>query len=222
MDTPVIIVNFKTYEQGIGCRAVELARICDKVASDTGKSIAVSVSPVDVGKVSEAVSIPVLSEHMDPEEFGSHTGKVLAADLKENGASGTLLNHSEDRYRMDVLEQAVVHARKTGLISVVCANNSEMAEAIAAWQPDFIAVEPPELIGGKVSVSSARPEVISEAVEKVKRIDDNVKVLCGAGVHTREDVRKALKLGSTGVLLASGVVKSDDPEGELKDLASAL
>lgn len=222
LKTPIIIVNFKTYPQGVGKNAEELAKKCEQVAIETGKSIAISVTAADLFRVTQAVKIPVLSEHMDPDAAGSHTGKVLAEDIKENGAIGTLLNHSEDRYRLDRLEAAVRRAKEAGLVTVVCANNSEIAEAVAAWEPDYIAVEPPELIGTGVSVSKANPAIVTETVAKVKRIDPNIPVLCGAGVMNGEDVKKALELGAHGVLLASGVVKADDPVSVLRDMASGL
>jgi len=47
-------------------------------------------------------------------------------------------------------------------------------------------------------------------------------VLCGAGVKTGKDVKRALELGAVGVLLASGVVKSKDPKKALQDLVSLI
>ena len=80
---------------------------------------------------------------------------------------------------------------------------------------DVIAVEPPELIGGDISVSTARPELISDSVQKISK----VPVLVGAGVKNGADVRIARKLGAVGVLIASGVTKANDPEAVLLDLA---
>lgn len=215
--TPIIIVNFKTY--AVGTHAETLAKQCEQVSAETGASIAVAVSPPDLQRVSNSVKIPVLCQHMDPEGQGSFTGKIIAESILENGGAGTLMNHSEDRYMLDRLESAVARARQTGLISVVCAADSEMAEAIATWDPDMIAVEPPELIGGDVSVSSARPEVITDSIEKVHRIAPGIPVLCGAGIKTADDFRKAVELGAAGVLLASGIVKAQDPVRILKEMA---
>jgi len=47
-------------------------------------------------------------------------------------------------------------------------------------------------------------------------------VLCGAGISTGEDVKAAIGLGTEGVLLASGVVKSADPKAVLLDLVSGI
>jgi len=88
--------------------------------------------------------------------------------------------------------------------------------------PDMIAVEPPELIGTGISISKARPELITESLKQIRKVNRSVKVLCGAGVTTAEDVSKALELGSEGVLVASGVVKSKDPSAILQSMAGMM
>ncbi|MBU1200967.1 MAG: triose-phosphate isomerase [Nanoarchaeota archaeon] len=221
MKTPIIIVNFKAYKEGTGRNAVKLAKICEKVAKKTKKNIAIAVEEVDIRNISSKVKIPVLSEHLDSIREGAHTGNNLAEAIKENGAWGTLLNHSENRLRIDQLEESIKRAREVGLKTVVCANNSEIAEAVAAFEPDMIAIEPPELIGGDISVSTAKPQVITDTIKKVKRIA-NIPVLCGAGIKSGADVKKAIKLGAKGILVASGIVKAKDPEKALTELADAL
>jgi triosephosphate isomerase len=222
LKTPVIIINFKTYRSATGERALKLAKICEKVANEAKASIAVAVQASDIYRVSQEVSIPVLAEHIDDAEYGSHTGRILAEDVKENGAAGTLLNHSERRLRIDILEKSIERAKEAGLVVVACANDADTGKAISAYDVDFIAVEPPELIGGDISVSSAEPELITESVEKICGKQKCSKVLVGAGVKSGEDVRTALKLGAAGVLVASGITKADDPEKALKELVSGL
>jgi triosephosphate isomerase len=106
--------------------------------------------------------------------------------------------------------------------TIVCAADERMAQSVARFSPDFIAVEPPELIGGDISVTTAKPEVVRSAVNAVNRINPNVRVLCGAGVKTGEDARMALELGADGILLASGVVKSKEKELVVDELARAV
>lgn len=219
LELPVLIVNFKAYETSIGEKAVELAKLCEEVADQMKVSIAVAVQSPDIHAVSSAVSIPVFAQHVDPDEFGSHTGSVLAEDVKENGAAGTLLNHSEHRLRIDVIEDSIKKAKEAGLITVVCANDPDVGKAISTFEPDFVAVEPPELIGGDVSVAEADPEVVTESVMK---IDSGHKVIVGAGVKHASDVKKSLELGAVGVLVASGVTKADDPKQAVADLAKGL
>jgi triosephosphate isomerase len=88
--------------------------------------------------------------------------------------------------------------------------------------PDSVAVEPPELIGSGISVSQAQPEVIRGTVNLIRKVNDDVVILCGAGISNGDDVSAAMKLGSQGVLLASAVAKSDKPAEVLKSLAGPL
>jgi triosephosphate isomerase len=106
--------------------------------------------------------------------------------------------------------------------SVVCTNNAAVSRAAAAIHPTFVAVEPPELIGGDVSVTTADPGVVSRSVDLVKAVAGEVRVLCGAGVKTGADVRKALELGTDGVLLASGVALAEDVRSVARDLAAGV
>lgn len=218
MNLPIIIVNFKTYESATGQKALELAKIHERVAQETGVSMGVCVQPTDLKMIADAVSIPVFAQHIDPVSYGSSTGHIMPEAIKEAGAYGTLLNHAERQISMEVLEASINRAKELGLYTVVCANTPEAGVEIAKLGPDLIAVEPPDLIGGDVSVSSAEPEIITKACELI----GGDKLLVGAGVKTGEDVKTCIELGSCGVLLASGVTKADDPEAVLKDLANGL
>ena len=213
----MIIVNFKTYKNAVGKAAVELAKIHEKVAKELGVEIAVAVNALDVGKVAEAVSIPVFAQHIDNADFGSFTGSIIPEVAKELGCVGSLLNHSEKRLGEN-LPGCIAAAKRAGLAIILCAENAEEAEKFAAYSPEYIAVEPPELIGGDISVTTANPAIIEDSV---KRIGD-CQLLVGAGVKNGKDVATALKLGAKGVLLASGVTKAENPEEVLRDLASGL
>jgi len=81
-------------------------------------------------------------------------------------------------------------------------------------KPDYLAYEPEELIGGDVSVSDTKPGIIKDIVEAVKP----VKILVGAGIKTRKDIQKSIKLGAYGVLIASGVIKAEDKKKIIKEL----
>ena len=214
----MIIVNFKTYESAVGEAALALAKIHEVVAKETGAEIAVAVNALDLEKVAAAVEIPVFAQHVDAAKFGSFTGEIVPDLVKKMGAVGTLLNHSEKRLG-EKLAKCVTAAKTAGLKVVVCAEDDMEAEKIAAeLRPDFVAVEPPELIGGEISVTAANPEVVENSVKKVGA----TPLLVGAGVKNGEDVKTALKLGARGVLLASGVTKAENPAEVLRDLASGL
>lgn len=218
MDLPIIITNFKTYESATGDRALELAKIHEKVAKETGVNIGVAVQAVDLKMIASAVEIPVFAQHVDAVEYGAGTGHILPEAISKAGAVGTLLNHSERRINAGDLEKSIIRAKEAGLYVIVCAENADEGAEINKFNPDLIAVEPPELIGGDISVSTANPEIIKESVEKIGA----GKVLVGAGVKTGNDVKIANELGGSGILLASGITKAENPEEVLKDLVSGL
>ena len=218
MNLPIIITNFKTYEEGTGAKALELAKAHAKVATETGVSFGIAVQPTDLTMLSASISLPVFAQHVDAVDFGANTGAILPATVKSSGATGTLLNHSEKRVSMDHIKKAIEMAKALNLFTIVCAIDDNEAREIAKMGPDLIAVEPPELIGGDISVSKANPDLIKRSVEAVGK----GKLLVGAGVKTGEDIRIAIELGASGVLLASGVVKAKNPEEVLRELASGI
>jgi len=222
LKTPVLVVNYKIYDVSFGQKGLALAKTLERIAKENGVEIAVAVPMPDIRLISQSTALPVLSQHADAVEFGSHTGFTPLECIKEAGAVGTLINHSEHRLKLADIEFLVEKCRSLGMVSIVCANNVATSCAAAALEPDFVAVEPPELIGGDIAVSTARPEVISGTVEKVKRIAKSVKVLCGAGVKSGKDVARALELGAEGILLASGIVKAKDWEKATRDIVSGF
>jgi triosephosphate isomerase len=222
IDLPVIAINFKTYPQATGEKAVLLAQTCEKVAKEYGVSVVVAPQIPDLYRVSKAVDIPVFSQHLDAGDPGRFTGHVLGETLVESGCSGTLLNHSENRMLLADIEASVRKAEKLGLYTIVCTNNPLVSVAAASLNPSAVAVEPPELIGSGISVSQSQPEIISGTVDRIRAVNKDVVILCGAGIGTGQDVDAAIKLGSQGVLLASAVAKSDKPEEVLQGLVEPI
>ncbi len=221
MKTPVIIVNFKTYRQATGDNAVKLAKACEKAAKASGVNIVAAVQAADIYRVSCSAKIPVFAQHADNITYGKNTGHILPESIKEAGASGTLLNHAEHKIDYRTIEETINSCRRLGLTTVVCAEGKKEAAAVAKLNPDFIAVEIPELIGTLVSVSRANPEAVTSAIAEIKRVSD-IPVLCGAGVANGDDVLKALKLGTKGVLLATAITTAKNPEGALADLVKLI
>ena len=213
----VIIINFKAYAEGFGRRGYEIAKAAEQVAKRVDDYIAIAPTFLDIREFAK-LDIDVYAQHVDAVEFGSHTGRITAEMIKEAGAKGSLINHSERRLRLADIEFLVNKFKRLGLVSVVCTNNVPTTKAAAALDPDYVAVEPPELIGTGIPVSKAEPEVVEGAVRAAKEVNPNVKVLCGAGITSHEDYVAALELGAEGVLLASGVVKAKDPKRALEEL----
>ena len=217
MELPRIIVNFKAYREALGRRALEIAKAAEEVWKETGVLIGIAPQAVDLREIASSVEVPVFAQHVDPVEPGARTGSITAEAIKDAGAVGSLLNHSEKRMRIDEIETALNLLRKNGLISIVCANDPTVGKAVSDLKPDAVAVEPPELIGTGISVSEAKPEIVEKSVKMVQGI-----VYVGAGVSKKEDVEKSLELGAYGVLLASAVAKAKDPRKKLLELAEGV
>ncbi len=189
----LLVVNFKTYLEATGKRAIDLAKSAEKAARESGVSVIVVPQFTDIKPVSENVDITVFSQHLDPVKPGAYTGRILAEAVKSAGAEGSLLNHSE---------------RRIGTVEInSCVERCEEADLYS-------------LVG--ISVSKARPELITYSLQKIRTVNSTVKVLCGAGITTSEDVSKAIELGTEGVLVASSVVKSKNPDSVLSDMANAI
>ena len=221
LQTPMVIVNFKTYLESTGKKAIELAKQAERASKETGACIIVAPQFADLAKIAEEVEIPVFAQHVDPIKPGNSTGHILVESVKEAGAVGTLINHSERQLRLIDIDAIIALTKEKNLISCVCANNPSVSAAIAAMHPDITSVEPPELIGSGISVSKAKPEIITDTVKLVQKVDAKMTILCGAGISTAEDVSIALKLGTKGVLVASGIVKAKDPYSVLRAFADS-
>lgn len=222
LPVPIIIVNLKAYSQSRGDRALAIAQALEDVAKETGVAFAVAPNAFDVRLLAERTGLPVFAQHVDAVLEGSFTGHLTPEAAKEAGAVGSLVNHSENRLRLADIEHVVERLRGCGMDSVVCTNNATVSRAAASVHPTFVAVEPPELIGGDISVTTADPEVVRYSVDMVKGVDPKVRVLCGAGVKTGKDIGKAIELGTDGVLLASGVALAHDVRAVARDLASGI
>ena len=221
-DSPVIIVNLKAYEQGYGANGYDLCKIMEEITLEHKVNLAAAVSPIDLVNFSDNLDIPIFAQHVDGVNFGSHTGSILPEAVRYSGAVGTLVNHAECQMSWEEIEKTINRCKELDLLTVLCTADIASSEKGSHLNPDMIAVEPPELIGGDISVSTAKPEIISDTVEVVKKINSDISVLCGAGVKNQDDISKAISLGSEGILLASGVVKSSEPRKVLLDLIKGL
>src|SRR5689334_2977064 len=167
-------------------------------------------------------SIPVFAQHVDVANIGSTTGFIVPEILKKSKVSGSLINHSEHRISEKEITELVPRLRKLDMISVVCVKDVKEAEKYAKLNPDYIAIEPPELIGTGKAVSKEKPEVITKSVMAVKQAKNSTKLLCGAGIVSGKDVAKAIQLGAKGILVASGIVKAKNWNDIVEEFALSI
>ncbi|MFZ3355165.1 MAG: triose-phosphate isomerase [Thermoplasmata archaeon] len=214
----MFLLNLKSYPGALGPGAEQIGRVLERLGQEFAISVALAPGAPDIAHLTQLLQIPILAQHTDNIDSGAHTGYVVAEALAFARAQGSLLNHSEHPISLAAVGATVERLRHFGLVPVVCARNVAEARTLARFRPPYLAVEPPELIGGKVSVSKAKPEVISRTVAAVRSVSPATKVLCGAGIHDATDVRRSIELGSEGILVASAVTRAPDVEVAIREL----
>ncbi|EZQ04739.1 MULTISPECIES: triose-phosphate isomerase [Acidianus] len=217
MKKPIIIINFKAYDTSFGKKGIEIAKKIQNVSKQYSTEIIVSVPATMIYQLSSELEIPVFAEHVDGVPLGAYTGSIMPEMIKDVGAKGSLLNHSEKRIRLDEIDDALKRLRGLGLESVVCVDRYDLVVPMSLLKPTAVLIEPPELIGSGISVSKAKPEVITRAVNEISKVKD-VYLVAGAGITTGEDAYRAIELGADGIGLASAVMKARDPEKIVEEL----
>ncbi len=217
----MFIINFKNYEEISGSNAAKLAKIAEKISKKYKIKIAVAPPQHLLSEISK-YSIPVLAQHLDAANVGSTTGFMVPEIVKKSKVSGSLINHSEHRIPENEITELISKLKKLDMVSVVCVKDVNEAKKYAKLNPDYIAIEPPELIGTGKAVSKEKPEVITKSVIAVKEAENSTKLLCGAGIVSGEDVAKAIQLGARGILVASGIVKAKNWNDVIEEFALAI
>ena len=167
--------------------------------------------------------VSIFAQHVDCAEPGGTTGFMVPELLRESGVAGSLVNHSEHRIPGSQVRETVARLDRLGMTSIVCVRSVAEAKKYAALKPDYIAIEPPELIGSGRAVSRERPDLIEKAATTV--LDSGggrTRLLCGAGIVSGEDVARAVQLGSAGILVASGIVKASDWGRTMAEFAGSM
>lgn len=217
----MIFLNYKTYKQGTGQSAIAISKIVESISKEKGVKIIPVVQVTDIAEIVQNISLEVWVQKVDDIGYGAHTGAILPEAVLEDGAMGTFLNHSENKNDFEILARTHDRAKEIGLKTLIFAANLGELEKVCSLNPNFVSYEPPDLIGSSdVSVASAQPEIIKKASGIAKKA--GIPLIVGAGVHSREDVKKSLELGSVGVAVASDVMKADDPMHELLDLVEGF
>lgn len=216
----MIVLNLKTYEASFG-KSRYFSEIVAEVAKETGVRIILCPPTIKLMDCAEKHN-DVFAQHINENEFGAFTGTTPAQALQTIHVKGSLVNHSEKRIPINQIEKTVKKLKENELELIVCAESPKEVKKIDKFKPNYIAIEPPELIGSGISVSNAKPEVVTDSLKVLEEAKSEAQLLCGAGVSNKEDTKNALKLGSKGVLLASAFVKAEDPKEFLEGLASVF
>jgi len=225
LQEPILIINFKNYAEVQGERCLVLARQVEEVARELCLEDSIAIAPPTPALAlisSRFDNITVIAQHVDDANEGSTTGYVTAEMLRSFNIRGSIVNHSEHRLDLNTIKGILNRLKRLNMLSIVCANTPDEVKRLAVLNPDYIAIEPPELIGTGNAVSKSKPEVIVKAVEALNSNSSSSKIICGAGIVDASDVKAALRLGSRGILVASGVIKAKDWKTKVYELAEAL
>ncbi|WP_428327036.1 triose-phosphate isomerase [Nitrosopumilus sp.] len=217
----MFVINCKNYEEISGEKIIKFVKTAEKVSKKFKVKIAICPPQHLIGTVSNS-SIPIFAQHVDNSKVGSTTGFVIPELLKKSKVNGSLINHSEHRISSDEIKKLVLKLKELKMTSIVCVKDVAEARKYAKLNPNYIAIEPPELIGSGKAVSTERPELITKAASAVKSAKNNTKLLCGAGIVSGQDVSKAAELGSKGILVASGIIKAKNWDKIISEFAKAL
>ncbi len=217
----MFVINCKNYEEIAGDNIIKFVKTAEKISKKYKIKIAISPPQHLIGVVSNS-TIPILAQHIDDSKVGSTTGFIVPELLKKSKVKGSLINHSEHRISSKEIEKLILKLRELRMTSILCVKDVAEVKKYVKLNPDYIAIEPPELIGSGKSVSKEKPELITKAAEAVKNAKNKTKLLCGAGIVSGEDVAKAIELGSKGILVASGIIKAKDWNKIISEFAKAL
>jgi triosephosphate isomerase len=220
--TRLFLINFKNYTEVSADRTVSLALAAQKAAKTLNVEIVVAPPQPSIAIVKQNVDIPVFCQHVDDAKTGQSTGFFIPEMARSYGAAGSIINHSEHRLSYVIISDIVQRLKQLSMISVVCAQTPKEVAELAKLNPDFIAIEPPELIGSGKAVSKESPKIIQDSIKSAAENSRYTKLICGAGIVDQSDVTAALHLGAEGILVASGIIKSNSWYEKILELGSAF
>ena len=221
LNPPIFEIGLKGYLYGE--EALKLAKAADKICKKYEVSIIFDPQYVDIPVIAQQTeNIYIFSQHMDSAEIGIGVGSVLPEALKNAGAVGTLLNHTEKRISLSEINKTIKRADKVGLATLICTDSPQEAAAVANLSPNMILAEPPDLIGSLKSVGKFRKDFILETYKLVKKINPKIIVFSSGGIKTAEDVREVIRLGAEGTGSTSGILKSREPVKTMEEMIVAL
>jgi len=220
LSPPVFLLNLKAYLWGR--EIIELAKAAEKLSKEVEVSFIIAPQLVDVYRVAEAVDLPVFAPTIDPITPGRGVGKALPEAIKDAGACGVLINHSENQRTLREIRQCIRRAHELNLLTLVCADSPESAAAVTLLGADLVLPEPPELIGTLRSVGREMSDFLTSSVNRVKQINPKTLVLAGAGIASPEDGAQVIRLGADGLGASRIIYEAKDRAKFIRETAKAM
>jgi len=216
------IINLKNYLETSGDNTIKIVKDAERVSEKLNVEIIISPPQPSLALIAKQSKLKVISQHIDLKKIGATTGFYIPEIIEKVGAKGSLINHSEHEIEIDEIKRSIEKLKEMKLISIVCIKTFEGLKEILAFEPDYIAIEPPELIGTQKSISSEKPFLIRECSSVINKRNLKSKLICGAGINKKDDVKIALENGSVGVLVSSSITKAKNWHDKILELASAF
>lgn len=215
---PFFEIGPKSYLYGDD--VLKLAKIADAASAKYGVNIIFTTPYPDIRMVAqETRHLFVFAPHMDPLHIGRGLADILPESIKAAGAVGVMLNHCEKPLSLSVLRRTIKRADEVGLMSIVCADSIEEAQAIALMEPNIIVAEPTKLIGtGKTSDT----DYVHESINAIKSINSDIMVLQGAGISSGKDVYNIIFAGAEATGSSSGIIKAPDSAAMVDEMIRAV
>ncbi len=216
------IINLKNYIETAGDNTLRIVKDAELVSKKLDVEIIISPPQPSLALIAKQTKLKVISQHIDLKKHGASTGFYIAEIIEKVGAIGSLINHSEHGIKTEEVKQSIEKLKEVNLLSFVCVKTLEELKVILKFEPDFIAIEPPELIGTQKSISSEKPFLIQKSNELIKQENNGSKLICGAGINKSEDIKTAVENGASGILVSSSITRANNWYEKIFELASAF
>lgn len=213
----MIFLSLKTYPESTGDGVIKLLAPVKTVSQTTGVPIIPCAQATDIYRIKQELGIEVWAQHVDPIDPGRHSGWISPYSVKAAGATGVVINHAEHPVSPDVIQQTISKARQYELKTLVLCETPGLALQVSTWNPDLVGYEKGELIAGPIAMIDKEEANIRELTHQLPQ-----PLIIGAGITSREHVRKTLAAGCKGIILASAFIKAPDPQAKLRELAQVF
>ena len=217
-----LIINLKNYIETAGDNTLRIVKDAERVSEKLDVEIIISPPQPSLALIAKQTKLKVISQHIDLKRHGATTGFYVAEIIEKVGAIGSLINHSEHGIKTEEIKQLIEKLKEINLLSFVCVKTVGELKEILKFEPDFVAIEPPELIGTQKSISAEKPYLIQKSNDLIKQENYGAKLICGAGINKGEDIKMAVENGASGILVSSSITRANNWYDKIFELASAF
>lgn len=216
-----LIINFKSFHLYKGSNCIKLAKEIEQISKQNSFPIAICPPIHCLSTIINEVDLPTFSQVVDPLLKGNFTAKMPIETLVDSGATGILLS---DDLSMSLKDSEFIlrTARTLKLLTVFISTNVAISAAVSKLDPHGIAFSPPDYASDGTTVASSTLDPIENHIRRIKIENSRVFPICGAGIKTSADIKKAIELGSHGIMLDDQFLQSSDREKRISEFINLL